>query len=348
MKINLPHVTARKNADGSFRYYFRRRGVETTRLRGEPLSPEFMADYHRMLAVNIAQRQGQTRCYGTLGWLCDAYMESPEFSALAPSTQRDRARIMASINAEPIDPAFPERFGQERAVNITAKHITVLRNRKRAFPNAANERLKVLSQVFTYGMSAEIIEANPVALVKKLKITTQGHGTATDDDLARYLAFHKSGNARLAMRLLMAFGMRVGDLRHMGRKNIAGRTLVFQTGKSKYTSRLTCSLPIPDDLYADLMAVPHLVFLINEHGKPFASDKSISARVAKWFRQAGLDHITAHSVRKWLATQKAESGWSEYELMAWFGWNDPKEARPYVQKANRAKLAARDSERTTV
>ncbi|HVW54132.1 MAG TPA: hypothetical protein VHC00_00490 [Rhizobiaceae bacterium] len=49
MHLNLEHVTARKNKDGALRYYFRRRGQPVTRLHGEPLSEEFMAEYRKCL-----------------------------------------------------------------------------------------------------------------------------------------------------------------------------------------------------------------------------------------------------------------------------------------------------------
>jgi integrase len=348
MKLDFPHVTHRVNADGTVRYYFRRRGVPITRLPDDPHSEEFAEAYKRMCAMRVSDIAGKPRHYGTLAWLCDLYQDSPEFGGLAPSTQKDRARILAAIQAEPIDPKHPETFGQEQVSVIAPKHITVLRNRKREKPNAANERLKVLSQVFQHGFDHGHVTSNPVVGIKKLKTLSDGHRTATDAELAQYLAFHQEGPARLAIRLLMTFGMRVGDLRMVGRRNVIARKLVFETGKSQYTTKLTCSLPIPDDVYAELMAVPHLIFLLTSHGKPFASDKAISQRVSKWFKQAGVEKVTAHSVRKWLATKKAEEGWTEYQMMAFFGWNDPKEARPYIQKANREKLAARDITGTRV
>jgi integrase len=92
-----------------------------------------------------------------------------------------------------------------------------------------------------------------------------------------------------------------------------------------------------------------MTFLLSDAGKPFESDKALSQRVSKWFQQAGVPGITAHSVRKWLATKMAEDGATEYELMSWFGWRDPKEARPYVQAANRRKMAqAAFDKRTSV
>src|SRR5690606_6226551 len=124
------------------------------------------------------------------------------------------------------------------------------------------------------------------------------------------------------------------DLRILGRQHIRNNYLVFDTVKTG----VRCELPIHPELLA---ALPRdkMTFLTNEWGRPFASDKAISQRVAKWFRQAGVEKMTAHSIRKWRATKMAEAGATEMQLMALFGWRDPKEARPYVQAADRRKLA---------
>jgi hypothetical protein len=41
-----PHVQVKRNADGTLRYYYRRRGRPSRRLPDEPGSPEFIAAYH--------------------------------------------------------------------------------------------------------------------------------------------------------------------------------------------------------------------------------------------------------------------------------------------------------------
>jgi integrase len=113
--------------------------------------------------------------------------------------------------------------------------------------------------------------------------------------------------------------------------------LIFDTIKTG----VRCELGISAKTFAVLPNKnSNMTFLLSALGVPYGSDKALSQRVSKWFSQAGIEKITAHSVRKWLATKMAEDGATEMELMAFFGWRDPKEARPYVQKANRRKLAA--------
>ena len=49
---------------------------------------------------------------------------------------------------------------------------------------------------------------------------------------------------------------------------------------------------------------------------------------------------SAHGVRKLAATRMANDGATEAQLMAVFGWTDPKMAAHYTRTANRRRLAA--------
>lgn len=329
--LRLEHITVRKNKDGSERYYFRRRGQPIERLPDNPRSEEFMAMYRRCLewvAPSVYADEG------SFAWLCDQYMDSTDFKSKADATKTSRRRIILSMMQEPLQPGKSPNFGQERARKISRAHIEILRDRKSDNPNAANERLKILSRVFKMAVSKGWIDVNHVRDVERLRTPKGGHETATDAEVAKYLETHVNGSPWLAMMLLKNTGVRISDLRLLGRQHLQDGLLVFRTAKTG----VKCELPISTELAAAL-PMDNMTFLLTESGKPFASDKAMSQRVAKWFRQAGVKKITAHGVRKWLATRMAEQGLSEYELCAWFGWNDPKEARPYVRAASRRKLA---------
>lgn len=332
MKLKIPHLTVRRNKDGTRRFYFRRRGQPLAPLPDDPMSEDFAAAYKRQMNWTAKALHAE----GSFGWLCDQYMDSPEFTSKAEATRKARARVILSMTRELIAPKFPERFAQERVAKITPKHIGVLRDRKASVPNAANERLKILSQIFKLAVARGWRDDNPVRDLPRLRAPRGGHETATDEHIARYLAYHASGQPRRAMVLLMSFGMRVSDLRILGPQHVRKGLLVFETVK---THQL-CELTIDEAARAEIDGCRDMVFLTNENGAAFKSDKVLSQRVSKWFRQAGVDGVTAHSVRKWLATRMAERAATEYELTAWFGWKDPKEARPYVQSASRRTLAA--------
>lgn len=78
-QLTLEHVTTRTNKDGSLRYYFRRRGQPVTRLKGAPLSEEFMAEYRKCL-----------------NWVAPGESSNPA-TAAASSTSRGRTYTKAEI-----------------------------------------------------------------------------------------------------------------------------------------------------------------------------------------------------------------------------------------------------------
>lgn len=331
VKLDLPHVTSRENADGKVRYYFRRRGQPVTRLPDDPLSDEFRERYEALKTAATVTKAGYE---GSFRWLCDRYMDAPAFTTKAKATREARKRIILQMVDEPIKRGKPSLFGDERAVKFNPTHIEVLRDRKADNPNAANERLKILRQIFKFGIPKKYVRVNVARDVEPLPVPRGGHDTATDEHIAKYLEHHKSGPARLAMLILKHTGVRVSDLRILGRQHMKKGVLTFKTVKTG----VLCELPVDDELAAALPR-DNMTFLLSEAKQPYESDKALSQRVAKWFRQAGIEGITAHSVRKWRATKMAENGATEYQLVASFGWSDPKEARPYVQAASRKRLA---------
>jgi integrase len=82
-----------------------------------------------------------------------------------------------------------------------------------------------------------------------------------------------------------------------------------------------------------------LAFLVSDHGKPWASGDSFGNKFRDWCTAAGLPHCSLHGFRKAGATIAAENGATESQLMAIYGWADPKMAALYTRKANRKRLA---------
>lgn len=332
MKLNLEHVTSRVRKDGTMRYYYRRRGCPVIRLPDDYKSPEFMAAYQECLD---ARPHSIHREKGTFAWLCDEYMESSNFKRLGNATQKARSRIIKTMNAEKINPDHKQLFADTRITSFKKAHIAVLRDRKFNVPHAANERLKILNGIFKHAVASDLLEYSPCFGVEKLTVPRGGHKTATDEHLAQYLAYHTSGPAVDAIEALMETGARVSDLRLFGKPNLLGNTLSFTTVKTN----MQISIEISDNFAGKIRQSDHITFLISGHGSPYKSDKSMSQTVSKWFKQAGIEGITAHSVRKWLATRMASNGVNEFGLMAWFGWRDSKEAKPYIEAYNRQKAA---------
>lgn len=181
----------------------------------------------------------------------------------------------------------------------------------------------------------------------------QGWHTWTNDEIAQFKNHHPIGTKpRLAFALFRYLGVRRSDAVKLGKgmefvavddtghnyeairfKVTKGSERKPQPGKPATEPKML-AVPILPELREILDATPsgHLTYLVTKFGKPFSV-----AGLGNWFRDqcnaAGLPHCSAHGIRKYGATQAAEAGATEHQLMGMFGWDDPKQAATYTRKA---------------
>jgi len=147
---------------------------------------------------------------------------------------------------------------------------------------------------------------------------------------------HPAGSkARLALMLLLCTGLRRGDVVRIGRQHIRRGVLSLKTSKTK----AQIDLPVLSELQSELDRAPiGMTFLMSPRRGPFSPDS-----FAFWFRQrcreAGLEGLSSHGLRKLAATRLAEHGATAHEIMAVMGWTTLREAERYTRAANRKALA---------
>src|SRR5246127_3117331 len=313
---------------GNVRIYFRRKGQLKVRLTEKPGTAAFDAEYQRAFCGELrppSTSQHTAAMSGTMRWLCEQYYASATFQLLAPSTRKVRRGILEEIC---------QRVGNFRFATMEARHVAKLRDEKAAFPEAANNRVKALRQLFAWASSPEYRYAtkNP-----------EGIRAWSEADVARYEARHPIGTkARLAFDLLLYTGVRRSDVVRLGPQMECDGKLVFSEKKGRSRIVKTHELPILPPLRRSIDAtqkqIGHLVYLGAASGAP-----QLAHAFGCWFirrcREAGLAR-SAHGLRKLGAQRCAEAGATEHQLMALFGWANPKQAALYTKKANRAKLEA--------
>ncbi|WP_062220552.1 tyrosine-type recombinase/integrase [Aureimonas sp. D3] len=351
-EIDLPYIERNATRHGKMRYYFRFAGKRICRLPDELGSEEFMTEYWaaRRQIVREAEPTDQPWSLSSpviprsFRWLCLRYMESAEFKALDITTQSKRRSIIESMWTEPVDPtnkASNRAFADMPIGHLDQGNVEVLRDRKKETPFAADERLKVLRQVFETKENGKPITANVAKLVKSFRQKSDGHHTITDAEIGQYIQHHGTrSKAALAITLLMYTGFRVSDLAQIGPKHRLKDTLRLKLFKNRNKTPTEIVVPIHPILEEVLSWHPAEVstYMATEWGKPY-SIKGLGNRISDWFTQAGLPHCTAHSVRKGLATNQAENEATDRMLEAMFGWRDAKTSRIYTARADRAKLA---------
>jgi integrase len=342
-----PGCVEDRDRHGNIRVYYRAKGRPKVRLRGTPWTAQFMEEYEQAKGqpAPIA-RKGITP--GTWRWLCVKYFsECTDYTQLDPRTQHVRRLILENTFDEPIAPGASKFFRDYPLFKIDAEFVEVLRDRKLAFPEAANSRVKAIRGVLKWAVRKKgqdgrtLVSHNPARDVLYLRSKNpSGYYTWTLEEVRKFEERHPVGSkARLAFALLLFTGQRRSDITRLGRQHVNGKTIRFTQFKGRKRKPKAMELPILPILQQVIDASPtgELNFLVNDLGRPFTD-----AGFGNWFHdrcvEAGVPG-RAHGLRKAGATIAAENGATEHQLMAIFGWTSLAMAEKYTRAANQKKLA---------
>ncbi|MBZ0163172.1 MAG: tyrosine-type recombinase/integrase [Notoacmeibacter sp.] len=320
-----PYVLRECDRHGRVRLYFRRGKGKRIALPDPRDREAFDRAYASALAdVAPAPRNAAS---GTLEWLILRYKESGKFAALRPSTRRMRDNILKRVIA---------RSGHVPFVDVRRRHVVEAMDSLK--PHAANNFRKVMSQVFSWAVSIELVDTNPVAGVPAIRIKSDGFHTWTVAEVEQFRRRWPLGTrARLAMDLLLYTGLRRADVIVVGLQHISDGELSIRTQKTGMRVHLT----IYDDLQASIDACRggNLTLLTTTRNTTFSSPASFG----NWFRKACIAANVpgrAHGLRKAGATIAADRGATVHMLMAMYGWTRAAQAEVYTRAADRRRLAA--------
>ncbi len=361
--VDLRYLSEDVDRYGKVRIYFRRKGVRKIPMLQPLGSAAFVAEYKLAFAGLPVRERADKRPLvsaaqkGSLRWLVERYFaESEDFSNLDPRTQRVRRAALDDICLSPIDDADPAQIGTMHFANMPPLAVRLIRDRKRATPEAANGRVKALRQVFKFGVDSQYCAHNPARDVAYIKTGSQGFHAWDLSEVRKFEDAHPIGTkARLALAILLFLGARRADAVQFGKQHVraaehmpaalreahSGRWLQYTQHKNRNRKPVTLTLPILPELEDVLAASPlgDLTWLVTTFGKGFTA-----AGFGNWFRdqcdKAGLKHCSAHGLRKAGATIAADNGASGHTLMKIFGWSTLKQAEHYTRSADQKRLAA--------
>jgi integrase len=252
-----------------------------------------------------------------------------------------RKLILESTFDEPIAPGSAKFFRDMPVSKITADAVEVLRDRKLAFPEAANGRVKAIRQVFKFGIRKKVAPFNPARDVSYIRTGSTGYHTWTVEEVRKFEARHPIGSkARLALALLVFTGQRRSDIVRFGKQHIGAGKLTFTQHKGRNRKPRKLTLPMLPALRSIIGASPcgELTFLVNDLNRPF-TEAGFGNKFRDWCNQADLRHCTAHGLRKAGATIAANNGATSRQLMAIFGWESIRMAEQYTRSADQQRLA---------
>jgi integrase len=266
------------------------------------------------------------------------YYGSAEFKRLEAHTQHVRRLVLDKLCRSTDTNGV--RRGDKPYAQMEPRNVRALRDERAETPEAANQIVKVLRQVFGYAVVAELARSNAAKEVPYLSSSPEGFHSWTTDEVHRFEGRHPIGTkARLALALMLYTGQRRSDIVRLGRQHIKHGWLKITQHKNRSRKAIVVEIPVLAQLQDIIDASPcgDLTFLVTEFGKPFTPNG-----FGNWFRdrciEAGVPG-RAHGLRKATAARLAELGASDREIMAVTGHQTSKEVDRYTKAAQRKVLA---------
>ena len=340
MRVNLPGLLVERTASGAVRYRVRPAGNKARRitLTVQPGHSLFPAQYE-------AARRGEKPTPAdaisqaiprSLAWLMDDFESAMAAKVAAGQMNAGTAKQRTAFYAR-----LRPKYGNKHMEMPRAKIIEI-RDGMAATPGAADNMVKALRALFAWAVEVERMKDNPAKGIGKINRGT-GAIPWSVEDLERFRARHPQGTmAHLALTLFMFTACRIGDVVTLGRGNeIRQEGIAYLAWKPEKRGSARVMVPIMPPL-AEAIAAQKVVgpaYLLNAHGKPFASGASFG----NWFRdrvaEAGLTDRSPHGIRKAAGELMALAGATQYHIMAVHGHTNAKTSEIYTQGVNRQKLA---------
>jgi integrase len=374
------YVYADLSQRGQLRYYVQlRKGLPKIRIRGDVDSEEFNDAVDAAIAEQIdlygvegdypnAQKQrNEARTPlapgapvpGTLRWYWTLYKNSDHWlgnltlgqKGLSESTRLQRTGLIESL--------LPENGERPFAV-LSRKVIKEEMNART--PVQAGNLLSALRGMIRWMIDEDHLDEadDPSIGLKsgKARASRESGGWIpwTDEDMAAYRSRWPLGTeARLMLDILAYTMLRVGDASRFGPPHLMQmiKEVAFQIATEKSQGRTTVTVLIHAN-FADSLRAARAAGVIGEEvfvGKRVGGSdgriepmtkKSWANKFKKYAVMAGINEPkkSCHGVRKTRAEAAAYAECTEAQMMAMFGWTDPKMPAHYIAKARRDKLGA--------
>lgn len=164
--MKLPKGVQRQpRKSGRVRYYYQE-GRNTpnagprTRLPDDPHSPEFWAALNLARGITPATPKPPPETDKTIEMMVSAYMASPRFQKLAPSTQREYTRYLTMLQTE---------LGNEEPTALEPAHVATIRDNLGAeTPGKANAMVAIIGALFAWGRELGWCKINPAESITRL------------------------------------------------------------------------------------------------------------------------------------------------------------------------------------
>lgn len=297
MKRSLPpHVYAKPGGG----VYFQRRGHKTARIMAEPFSPEFAAEYARLLAGEKPVYAGAK----TFAALVRDYVASDRYRRLKIRTVQDYDKVLTWVKEKlgtlPVDRMQRKDVIRAQAANAGAQRF-------------ANYIVQVLRILFEHAIDLGWRIDNPAKGVRMLKSQAAPREAWPLDKIEAFRATAGT-RPRLIFELCLGTGQRIGDVLKMSWADLDGDGINVRQGKTG--ARLW--VPLTPSLRAVLDATPRIGLTIcawGQHGKA-TSYRGAADMVMDVRRKIGAESYDLHGLRYSTTAELSALGCSDELIMA--------------------------------
>jgi integrase len=290
----------------------------------------------------------------SLRWYWTLYKQSDHWlgdlsvghEGLADSTRLQRSGLVESL--------LPEN-GEKPFAVLTRKVIKA--EMKARTPSQAGNLLSALRGMIRWMIDEGHVDEDddPTIGLKsgKAKASRESGGFLpwTEDDMALYRVKWPLGTeARLMFDILHYTFLRLGDAHRFGPPHLRQivRKMAVQIATEKSRGNTTVTVPVHPE-FADSLRAARAAGIVGAEvftGKVLKgrvlpmNKKAWAAKFKKYAVLAGVNEPkkSCHGVRKARAEVAAYAECTESQMMAMFGWTDPKMPAHYIAQANREKL----------
>ncbi len=291
-------------ADGSRRVYLYHRATGR-RLPDDPTSADFWRAYAEC-------EQATPRDRGTVAGLIRLYLGSVKFERKRDSTQREYRRVLSVLE---------QRFGSLpikalASPKVRGVFLAYQEEIGRDRPREADNRLSVLSAVFTYAAARGEIDDNPLRGFERLYHGDRSAFIWTEQDVAKFM---DAAPIELQRALILAIhtGQRYGDLIRLRWSDYDGVSLTLRQRKGGALVYVPASAALRRML--DGMERRGPFILTRPDGRPWFTerdDKALSKAFGRCARAAGITELHFHDLRGTAVTLMNEAGVSIQQVVS--------------------------------
>lgn len=273
--------------------YYERRGEKGVRMISEPGTPQFAAEYARLMQG--VQPLPKTRDFKSL---VRSYFASDRYRKLSPRTAQDYDKILKWV-VDTLGPLPVEGLQRKDVIRARDANAETVR-----FANYIVQILRILMEhAIDKGWRKE--GTNPAKGVSLLKSEGKEREPWPDHLIAKYRATG-AGRALLIFELCIGTGQRIGDVLKMRWADIEDGGIHIKQNKTK--TRLW--VPLTPHLKAVLDTTPRVGLTIcawGKNGKP-TSYRGAADLVMAVRKLIGAEDYDIHSLRYTTAAELGEAG----------------------------------------